>query len=62
MSDRPTLRDPPGLNSPEDTISEIMISAGEEVLLAELGGVEVFWSPRDLAISVYQAMREASRT
>ncbi len=46
-----------------ENITEAMISAGEEVLLAELGGgVEVFWYPRDLAISVYQAMQEASRT
>jgi hypothetical protein len=44
-------------------ITDSMISAGEGVLLAGLGGaVEAFWSPRDLAISVYRAMQGARST
>lgn len=43
-------------------ISPEMVSAGELELLGVLGGsVEVFWSPSDLAISVYLAMRALDR-
>ena len=55
--------------SDKSALSEIeitpeMIDAGEGVLLSTLGGgVSVHWCPRDLALSVYRAMRleKASR-
>jgi hypothetical protein len=51
-----------GDGAPEE-ITEAMITAGEEALLEVLGGtVEVFWSPRDLAVLVYRAMQAACRT
>ena len=47
-----------GAGAPANGITDQMAEAGEEVLLAALGGaVEVFWCPREVAISVYLAMR-----
>ena len=48
--------------APEIEVTPEMVSAGELALLSEIGGsVEVFWSPPDLAISVYRAMRALDR-
>jgi hypothetical protein len=42
----------------EIEITPEMIEAGATVLQKDLGGaVEVFWSPHDLAVEVYRAMR-----
>jgi len=67
MADDPKLDDRSALALNEIEITPKMIEAGEDALLAKLGGaVEVHWCPRDLAIAVYQAMafldnRERSR-
>jgi hypothetical protein len=52
-----------GMGVPKIEITDEMIAAGEAVLCKALGGaVEGCWSPTDLAVSVYQAMRAVCRT
>lgn len=54
---------PEGGGAPDIEITDEMISLGEDVLLCALGGsVDSFWTPSDLAVSVYRAMAAARRT
>ncbi len=42
-------------------ITSEMIDVGENILIERLGGgVEIFWTPRDLAAEVYEAMSRAT--
>jgi hypothetical protein len=55
------FRDLAELNRAPEEVTEAMIAAGSEALRAELGGgLTVFWSPDDLAVLVYRAMRDVA--